>query len=239
MRTQPAKAIRALSALALATLATPAMAATFSGSSGSLAAQAEFSVSGTNLVVRLTNTSVADVMVPSNVLTGVFFDVSGPSISLTPVSALLSGGSTVVYGPDNGGNVGGEWDYASGISGGAGGAAYGISSSGLGFFGSGSFGGPNLQGPASVDGLQYGITSAGDNPATGNTPVTGTNALIKHEVRFTLSGLPAHFDLARVGNVWFQYGTSTSEPQIETPAPGPLAILGLGLAAAARRRRTS
>jgi uncharacterized protein (TIGR03382 family) len=217
--------------------ASAASAAMFTGSSGNLAAQADFSVSGTNLIVRLTNSSPADVLVPADILTGVFFDVSGGGLSLTPVSALLAPGSVVLFGTDNGGNLGGEWAYAAGFSGGAGGTSYGISSSGLGIFGNANFNGPNLQGPVGVDGLQYGITSAGDNPATGNTPVTGSNALTKDAVVFTLSGLPQNFDVSRIGNVWFQYGTALSEPQIPTPTPGAAAILGLGLAIQSRRRR--
>src|SRR5262249_52759787 len=51
-----------------------ALPVTFTGSSGSLAASATFddSVAGT-LKVTLTNTSSADVLVPANVLTAVFF----------------------------------------------------------------------------------------------------------------------------------------------------------------------
>jgi uncharacterized protein (TIGR03382 family) len=116
-------------------------------------------------------------------------------------------------------------------------AASGPTPPGLGIFGNANFNGPNLQGPVGVDGLQYGITSAGDNPATGNTPVTGSNALTKDAVVFTLSGLPQNFDVSRIGNVWFQYGTALSEPQIPTPTPGAAAILGLGLAIQSRRRR--
>jgi hypothetical protein len=63
--------------------------------------------------------------------------------------------------------VGGEWAYKAGIHG-PHGQDYGISSTGLDIFGSsGRFPGPNLQGPNAVDGLQFGITSAGDDPASG------------------------------------------------------------------------
>lgn len=230
---------RAIGAAVVALAAVPAANASVvhSGSSGNLAASAEFDVVGTNLVVRLTNTSLADVLVPAEILTGVFFDVSGSSLSLAPVSATLYGGSVVFFGSNGGGNVGGEWAYATGISGGAGGAAYGISSSGLGIFGGPNFGGTNLGGPVAVDGLQYGITSAGDNPGTGNAAVTGGNELIKNSVELTLAGLPANFDLGRINNVWFQYGTATTEPQLSTPAPGALALMGLGGLVGARRRR--
>ncbi len=207
----------------------------FSASAGNLAASATFATSGSNLVVTLTNTSTSDVLIPADVLTAVFFDVSGGPLSLTPVSALLEAGSVVHFGPSNGGDVGGEWAYKSGLAGPYG--AYGIGSAGFGIFGPPDmFPGPNLQGPVGPNGLEYGITSAGDNPATGNAPVTGSNALIQNSVVFTLSGLPAGFSLSQINNVVWQYGTDTgSEPHI--PAPGSIALLALaGVLAGGRRR---
>src|SRR5690349_13258057 len=82
---------------------------TLTGSAGSLSASARFENLGGNLVVTLTNTSGNDVLVPADVLTSLFFDISTGE-TLTPVSALL-GGATVFYGPNGGGNVGGEWAY--------------------------------------------------------------------------------------------------------------------------------
>jgi hypothetical protein len=213
---------------------------TFGATSGDLSATADFEASGTKLIVTLTNNSTYDALVPTDILTAVFFTIEGIG-SLTPESAVLANGSTVFFGSDGFGNVGGEWAYASGLSGAPGGATQGISSSGLGLFGSGNFEGSDLQGPPSgaVDGLQYGITSAGDNPATGNTPVTGTNALIKNAVVFTLSGLPADFEYSKISNVSFQYGTSLSEPNVPVPEPATMVLLGsglIGLAVFGRRR---
>ena len=76
---------------------------------------------------------------------------------------------------------------------------------------------------------------AGNDPATGNTPVTGTNALNKNSVVFTLSGLPAGFDLDCITNVNWQYGTSLTEPNI--PEPASALLLGIGACALVRRRR--
>jgi len=233
-----ALSVRALAIAAVASFTSLAAASvTFSGTSGNLAASAEFDISAGSLIVRLTNTSSADVLIPADILTGVYFDVGGSPLSLTPVSATLFGGSIVHFGSNGGGNMGGEFAYASSLVGAPGAADYGISSSGLGLFGNPNFNGPNLGGPAGVDGLQYGITSAGDNVATGNAAVTGGNELIQNSVEFTLSGLPQGFDLNSIGNVWFQYGTSLSEPQVSTPAPGALALLGLGGLIVGRRRR--
>ncbi|MGE3107427.1 MAG: XDD4 family exosortase-dependent surface protein [Phycisphaerales bacterium] len=216
---------------------------TVSGSSGSLSATARFENSGGNLVVTLTNNSSADVLVPADILTAVFFNViSGET--LTPVSALLSG-SVVHFGSNGGGNVGGEWGYAAGI-GGPGGATRGISSSGFGLFGSSNFNGPDLDPPDALNGLNYGLTSTGDNVTTGNAPVTGGVPLIQDHVVFTLSGISAMFDpAASIRNVSFQYGTALTEPNvpgtpnngmIPLPSASVLGLAGIGIMASRRRR---
>ncbi|MCL4194835.1 MAG: PEP-CTERM sorting domain-containing protein, partial [Thermoguttaceae bacterium] len=208
--------------------------------------------------LTLTNTSAADVLVPADVLTGVFFDVSGNSI-WTPVSAVLGSGSLVFYDPDGqpaGGNLGGEWAYLAGINNSLlPGITRGISSSGLGVFGSPNFNGPDLQSPAAVDGLQYGILSAGDNAATGNGGILNSGGLIKNSVLFTLA-VSGDLDVSQIRNVAFQYGTSLSEPRLPTvpssrpdmePVPEPstmVLLLGMGLAGAGlhavrRRKRRS
>jgi hypothetical protein len=221
---------------------------TFSGSAGGRAASAVFATSGSTLTVTLTNTATDDVTLPIFVLTGVYFDVSGSALSLTRTSALLNTGSTVINAASQpaGGVVGGEWAYKSGLSGAAGGAAYGISSSGLGLFGPGDrFPGDNLDGPNDPDGLQYGITTAGDDSSTNNG---GTNTpLIKNSVVFTLSGLPTGFDINRFRNVGFQYGTALDEPQLPSnltvvPLPagataGLSALAGVAVVGGLRRRR--
>jgi len=219
---------------------------TFSGSSGSLSASAMFEIVGNYLQVDLTNTSPNDVLTPADVLTGVFFDLKG-SPTLTTVSATVLSPNAVLFGGmDLGGVAGGEWAYKSSLAGTPGGATQGISSAGLGLFGPGDrFPGTNLQGPADPDGLQYGITSAGDNTSSGNTPVTGANALIQNSVGFLLGSLPSDFTLGGISDVHFQYGTSLSEPSIEgdppaVPEPGSLVVwtlLGAAATAAAYRKR--
>lgn len=210
-----------------------------SGTSGSLSAEVEFSVVGDVMTVRLANTATADAMVPVDVLTGVFFAFTGGAHTFTPVMAVVPGGHAVLFGgTDPGGVVSGEWAYRGDLVGAPAGYAYGIGSAGYGLYGPGHVfpGGTNLQGPADPDGLQYGITSAGDNPLTGNTPVTGTNALIKSEVVFTFSGATG-FDPSRIYDAFFQYGTGLNEPGFHSPTPGALALLGLGGLVATRRRR--
>ncbi|MEK6643580.1 MAG: XDD4 family exosortase-dependent surface protein [Planctomycetota bacterium] len=227
--------------LALILCATPiqstsAAPITFSASSGNLAASATFEVVGGNLQVTLTNSSLFDVLVPADVLTGMFFDVNGAAPVLTPVSAILGLGSSAVFGvTDLGGVVGGEWAYGASLAGAPHGATRGISSSGLGLFSGPNFPGSNLQGPAGVDGMQYGILSAGDNIATGNAAVTGSNAFVKNAVVFLLSGIDGNFDpSAVIGNVSFQYGTALTEPNI--PEPATMTMLAMSAFACLRNR---
>jgi MYXO-CTERM domain-containing protein len=210
---------------------------TASASGGGRSAQAVFAASGSNLVVTLTNTATDDIDQPIFVLTGVFFSITGPTVNLTRTSAIINAGSAAInFSPQPaGGDVGGEWAYKAGLVGAPFGATRGISSSGLGLFGVADlFPGTDLTPPSAPDGLQWGITTAGDNPATSNG---GTNTpLIKNSVVFILAGLPAGFDPeARITEIGFQYGTALDEPQLQvpTPAAGLVLVAAFGL----RRRR--
>jgi hypothetical protein len=242
-----ARTLTAASLFALAASAGTAAADVMArGGMSSLDATVVFQRDGSNLVVTLVNSSAADVLVPADVLTGVFFSISGPTLPLVAHSATLAEGSIVRWGASEvGGGVGGEWAFRAGLTGAPGGASYGISAAGLGLFGPhDAFPGANLHGQNGPQGLDYGLLSAGDNPQTGNTPVTGHFPLIQSGVVFTLSGLPLEFDMASIGNVWVQYGTSLSEPSyvvpiISVPAPGAGAALAVGALFAARRRRTT
>ena len=213
---------------------------TAAASQGNLAASVTFDAQGSNLVVTLTNTSLADVLVPADVLTALFFDF-GSSLVLTPASAVLGAGSVVHFGgTDPGGVVGGEWAYRAALAGAPHGAAYGISSSGFSLFGPPDlFPGNDLSPPVSPNGLNYGITSTGDDVTTGNSVVTGGVPLIQQSVVFTLSGLPAGFDpSASIHNISFQYGTGLTEPNVPF-VPGPTSgfIALSGALALVRRRR--
>jgi hypothetical protein len=206
-------------------------------------ATAVFTVTGNQLEIVLANTSASDVLIPSELLSGVFFALPG-NVTLSPTSAALTAGSAVFYGDDGGGNLGGEWAYLAATDiGGFGGPNQGISSAGLGIFGEANFNGSNLFGPSNgaVNGEDYGITTGGDNLATGNQLVTGGVPLTQNSVTFHLT-ITGSLQESDVGSVVFQYGTALSDPHIVVvPEPSVLLMAATGfvglLACAGRRRR--
>jgi len=214
-----------------------------------LSATAELDVLGGNLVVTLSNVG-GEVMTPTDVLTAVVFELpknteGNPTVSLTPISAMVPLSSTVVYGLmgglDGARSVGGEWCYSITPP------PTGIGSAGLGTFGSpmddAYFDIRNLQGPANVDGIQYGITSLIDNVSPtlhnvyGNAAVTGDNALIQNSVVFTLA-ITGDLDPRDIYDLHFWYGTGAEGADIPgVPEPVSMVMLGcLGAGMLAARK---
>lgn len=242
------RSLLARSAWAALLMAAPASAlVTFSWSGPNpsngghpLAAEAAFSITGSTMQIQLSNTAASDVLVPTDVLTAVFFHLPGDPL-LTPVSVTVAPGSEVRFGggTDPGGGVGGEWAYRNALSNPAIGLANaGVSSVGLGLFGPDDlFPGSDLWPPESPDGLQYGLLSMGDDITTGNQAVTGKEPLIQYSVLISLAGVPMGLAESDISGVYFKYGTSLSEgpppPPPPPPIPEPLSTLTCLLGAAA------
>lgn len=216
-----------------AALSAPAGAAVFSFSDVSgLAAEAEFTLLGpTMLEVRLRNTSTGlpgGFDSSDQILTSISFDLGGPTITggaavIGPNSQSINF-STGSYGPGH--DISGEWGF--GNAGTTGLLPNFLSGNQA---GTTPFGGPNLDGPANLDGPQGGLVA---NPLP--TSLGGLGA-IQDEIIITVSLSQAIADLS------FLY---TNLPIIEfgsdaafltAPTPGTLAMLGFPAVAMLRRRR--
>ncbi|MBN9501951.1 MAG: hypothetical protein BGO01_09965 [Armatimonadetes bacterium 55-13] len=186
----------------------------------------QFTQSGNLLNVVLTNTATDPANFKRRVLTGVFWDISG-SPSITANSAAYTSGSVQLNGGDTAANIGKHWGYKQGLAANQwGNANYGISATGLGYFGP-----PNafISGTAQ-QGIDYGLV-----------PAAGTSlgdTVVKNSMTFALN-LPTGYVLNEgdIKNVWFQYGSDVSEFYASVPEPGSMAALAIGAAAFFRRRR--
>ena len=225
---------------------------------GDLSARVSFAQDGNNLSVTLENISMANVAASAELLTGVFFDISGAT--LNPLRAALTAGSWIEFAdvadqdPDNPIRIagdglgfdrgfrfelGGEWGYRSDLPPGAipTGATHVIASAGLdGLLGADHLlPGENLDNPIAPDGMNSGILSTGNIAGSGNPVVTGAVPLINNGVIFTFSGLPGSFDLENnISAVTFNYGTDLNV--IPAPPAVLLALMGLGLAGWVKHR---
>lgn len=208
--------------------------------------------STTYLKITLTNTNTSDYdfdkskTVPSDVLTGLLFDVVG-NTSLTLDTAWVFAPNKILN-PDTGagnaeapptGSVIGGWQYKRAASG----TLTGVTQhQGLGTAGLDIFKG------SEVGDVNYGIVNAAYQDGEGNTGVSN-GRVIRNAVVFTLTGISSLFNpKASISNVRFQYGTAITEPHLDghdkpiesTPEPNTLVLSSLalvGLVVWGRRRK--
>lgn len=227
--------------LGVAALATPVAFAgdlfILSDPSG-LSAEVEFTLlNPTTLEVRVQNTSTGAPMgfdSADQLLTGVSWDtgdlginlgdpeIVGGSIVIGPTSSSLNF-DTGAYGP--GTNVGGEWGY--GNMDGSGGLPNMISGNTAQVT---AFGGPNLDGPASIDGPQAGLVASPE--------VVGLGGLgaIQDEVIATLTISEPLSDLQFLYDHFVRVEFGSDAAFLETPEPTTIVLLGAGALALLRRR---
>src|SRR6266404_4024943 len=152
---------RGLVALALILIGSTAQGVTYTATNRTLSASASFAVSDLKLVITLSNTATTDPSNSADILTGIFFTLTGDP-ALTPISALLGADTAIKGRPSVSGpgmSVGGEWAYRSDLTGLPQGANEGVSSTSLRQFSQQyRFPGSNLQGSVAPGGAQYGVT---------------------------------------------------------------------------------
>jgi hypothetical protein len=181
---------------------------TNSVSKNALAASVVFdnSLNPGKLTISLSNNK--GVSVPSDVLTAVLWDYNGSPLNLGLSSATASkvtanNGSSTTNNVDLLGCLD-EWQFAStsktaGFTTGVN-QHYGLGTAGLGIF-------------ASNGGQQFNYGIIGGYNSNANPAVKG-GTFINNSATFVLSSLPTNFDIQKISNVRFQYGTSLTEPSI-------------------------
>ena len=197
---------------------------TGTGGNSNLKAQAIFNFSGNTLTITLSNTATVNPISTAGALTGLFWDLTG-NPTLTPVSALVAPGSTLIQSANCNvnctgvTNVGGEFSYAAGGLSSLAGDDRGIASAGYlnANTSAGNFNGTNLENPNSLNGGEFGILPASFVAFSGNGGLDG-ETMIRNSVIFTLTGVNG-LTASSVSSVYFTYGTSQpSEPNF----PGTL-----------------
>lgn len=216
----------------------------FTFSDATHSARATFAQDGTTLSVTLENLSTFDILSSDDVLTGIFFDLAGVDDgTLTPLRALLGDASSVWSpkkgdGTDKNDEIGGEYAFRDDLTGAFSDTSMVIGAVDMGqlLLKSDRFPGKNLFGRkgGELDGIEYGLISAFDDPLTGDASVTGNTPFVSNSVVFELAGLSLDFVLdGAISNVRFNYGSNFNP----VPEPSTLVLLAVGAVATFARRR--
>ena len=211
--------VRGIIALVLSLMGNMAQGLTYTatGSGDStnkeLSAFATFAISNQKLVITLSNTATYDASDANDILTAIFFTLTG-NPTLTGTSAVLGSDTAIkdrpgVSGP--GMNVGSAWSYRDDMTDLPDDATDGISVTSLKNFGKKfRFSDTKL---ASSGGVAYGVTTTFDNLGNDKSSIKHQQ-LIDNTVVFTLGGLPTNFTLADISDVSFQYGTDLKDADL-------------------------
>ena len=203
------------------------------------AASAIFSLTGQNLEITLRNTFSAGSdfeFIQTDVLTGIFFNIDG-NPTLTPVSAALTSGSTILLDgvdittsetenePFSEGDVGAAWAYKAGAFSGLV-QTYGIAAAGEDIFGSNELFHPGRklthQQALPPDGVDFGLMPLDTNNFSHDR--FDDKPFIQNGVTFKFTDFTG--SLADISNVRFQYGTSTAEFSVTVvPEPSGAVVL--------------
>jgi hypothetical protein len=214
----------------------------FNWSSGTHSGTATFSTQadaggGFDLVIAVTNTSGSQAGLVTDVVTALFFNLSGAPGALkmqsgTATDGLINAQGTTIVAGSVGANIcapdspapgcsptqPGGWETRFNASGLLSGSDYGIGTAGLNIF--------NGNASTGVDGANYGVVSAAGIGA-GNTGFNNDKPYTFETGTFVLSGLTT--DQINITNVLANYGTSTDVNfAATTPTPEPATGLGLG-----------
>jgi hypothetical protein len=194
----------------------------FEETDGTHAATADFQLEQSDvtddvlLTLVLTNNSKASTHSATDVLLGLFFNITG---MLAPVSAELTMGSTVISDSAESIDPGAGWEVRTGIN--HAGYNAGVAGAGYGIFGpNGNLGTSKAPQPApsvKLDGSDYGLVGVNHSKTMANGSVK--MPLFENRLRFTFS-VTKGFNLSDLGNsVRFQYGTSLDEPSFDVDPP--------------------
>jgi hypothetical protein len=212
-------------------------------------AKVVFSLSGTTLTVTLSNTSPqtfdhdngpTNVLQPTNVLSGVLFDISG-NPTLTPGNAKLASGSKMVNTGSTADTSASGWGFGNPSGGSFNGQAYGIEAFGgivtvPGNYANFANSNTSPNSKQKLDGIDYGIVGSGYVAGTGNGQLPTTPFEQTAEV-FTFTVPSSFTSVNQISNVSFQYGTSNGEASftggttpdiVVAPAPSSAVLLGVG-----------